>query len=381
MSNIIENGNYCVYIHTSPSGKKYVGQTKKKPKERWANGKGYLSKNKNGKYKQPAFANAILKYGWDNFEHEIIAINLTKEEADVLERALIKNLGTMDYKYGYNCAEGGSCGAISKETKRKLSEAHKGKILSEEHRRKMSESRRGEKNHNYGKPRSEETKRKIKASQKTKKVVQYNLQGELIKIWDCMSDASKELGIYNIDACCKSRQNHKTAGGYIWRYYGDELTEEHIKLCNEKKPREIDMSLFSGANHPNAKKIVQYDLEGNLIKIWNTAKEVEDELHIEDSNIGLSCKGKRKTVGGFIWKYYGDELTEEEIILRNKHQKESPVVQCSLSGELIGVFNSIKEASLRTSIYHNSISRCCLGYQKTAGGYVWKYYDDTEMTA
>lgn len=33
--------NYCVYKHTSPSGKVYVGITKLKPKYRWNNGKGY----------------------------------------------------------------------------------------------------------------------------------------------------------------------------------------------------------------------------------------------------------------------------------------------------------------------------------------------------
>ncbi len=36
------------------------------------------------------------------------------------------------------------------EQRMKMSEAHKGKTLSEETRRKMSEARKGEKNHNYG---------------------------------------------------------------------------------------------------------------------------------------------------------------------------------------------------------------------------------------
>lgn len=166
METITENKKYCVYIHTSPSGKRYIGQTGKKPERRWDNGNGYLSKNKNGKYNQPAFANAILKYGWDNFEHEIVATNLTKEEADTLEKALIKKMDTMNYKYGYNCAEGGSCGAISEETKKKLSEAHKGKTLSEEHKRKISTSQCGAKNHNYGKHRNEETKKKNQSGTK-----------------------------------------------------------------------------------------------------------------------------------------------------------------------------------------------------------------------
>ena len=300
MEKTIENKNYCVYIHISPSGKRYVGQTGKKPEYRWDNGKGYLSKNKNGKYNQPAFANAILKYGWDNFSHEIIASNLTKKEADNLERTLIKQLDTMNYKYGYNCAEGGSCGAISEETKKKLSEAHKGKVLSEEHRRKMSESIRGEKNHNYGKPRSEETKRKIKAAQKTRKVVQYTLRGELIKIWDCMSDASRELGICNIDICCAGR--HKTAGGFIWRYYGDELTKEYIIFCNKRKPR-IKIK----------NRIAQYSLSDELIYVFENLMEAELKTNINDSNILACCKGKRKSAGGYIWKYY--ENKEMKLVI------------------------------------------------------------------
>ena len=60
-------------------------------------GSGYLIK-KNDKYCQPAFASAILKYGWNNFEHEIVANNLTKEEADDFEKLLIKKLNTMKAK-------------------------------------------------------------------------------------------------------------------------------------------------------------------------------------------------------------------------------------------------------------------------------------------
>lgn len=47
--------NYCVYLHTSPTNKYYVGITKQNPLKRWANGRGYC-KNKH-------FYNAILKCG------------------------------------------------------------------------------------------------------------------------------------------------------------------------------------------------------------------------------------------------------------------------------------------------------------------------------
>lgn len=49
-------------------------------------------------------------------------------------------------------------------------------------------------------------------------VLQYDLQGNLIKEWDCMADAQRELGIWkeNISACCKGK--YKTAGGFKWSY-------------------------------------------------------------------------------------------------------------------------------------------------------------------
>lgn len=65
---------YTVYIHTcNENGKKYVGITSKQPEQRWKNGNGYQSQN--------FFWNAIKKYGWDNFNSEIILSELTETEA------------------------------------------------------------------------------------------------------------------------------------------------------------------------------------------------------------------------------------------------------------------------------------------------------------
>ena len=77
------NDNFCVYIHTSPSGKRYIGITGQKPERRWRkNGLGY----KDHTY----FWNAICRYSWDNFKHEIVASNLTKEEAEQMKAADLK---------------------------------------------------------------------------------------------------------------------------------------------------------------------------------------------------------------------------------------------------------------------------------------------------
>lgn len=90
------NKNYCVYEHIFPNGKKYIGISCDAEK-RWRNGKGYET--------QPKVARAIKKYGWDNIEHNIIVDNVTKGQAETLERYLIAELHTIDN--GYNVAIGG----------------------------------------------------------------------------------------------------------------------------------------------------------------------------------------------------------------------------------------------------------------------------------
>lgn len=90
---------YIVYCHTLPNGKVYIGITSKKPQERWQSGKGYIYNKR--------FYNAILKYGWNNIQHDILLKDLTKEEAAQKEIELIQFYQSNDSKYGYNILKGG----------------------------------------------------------------------------------------------------------------------------------------------------------------------------------------------------------------------------------------------------------------------------------
>lgn len=56
---------WSVYKHVDPYGKIYIGVTKD-VKHRWrGNGRGYIGGT--------AIWDAIQTYGWDNFQHEIVA--------------------------------------------------------------------------------------------------------------------------------------------------------------------------------------------------------------------------------------------------------------------------------------------------------------------
>lgn len=161
---------YTVYMHVSPNNKRYIGITSQKPEKRWANGKGYKT--------QSYFYNAIEKYGWDNFQHVIVAKNLDEETAKWLEIELIRGWDSTNKEKGYNVSLGGESWNFSEETKRKMSETRKGMRFSNEHKQKLSESKKGEKNpwYNkkdedtpfYGKKHTEETKRKMSEAHKGK---------------------------------------------------------------------------------------------------------------------------------------------------------------------------------------------------------------------
>ena len=53
----------------------------------------------------------------------------------------------------------------------------------------------------------------------------------------------------------------------------------------------------------SAKAVLQYDLQGNFIKEWKSQTEAANDLEISPSNLSKCCRGKVKTIKGFIWKY------------------------------------------------------------------------------
>lgn len=145
---------YCVYKHTNKINNKiYIGQTCQKPEYRWgSDGQNYKN--------NPYFYSAIIKYGWNNFTHEIIYNNLTAEEANQKEIELIKLYNSTDRNYGYNSESGGKNKVPNQETRNKQSDsARKRPIVKEETKQKLSKIGRNKK-------RSENTKNKLSKSAK-----------------------------------------------------------------------------------------------------------------------------------------------------------------------------------------------------------------------
>ena len=130
--------SFFVYKHTNKiNGKVYIGITSRKDvKIRWGtNGSGY----KNNEH----FYNAIKKYGWENFDHEILYSGVSKERALYLEGMFSEIYRSTDPLHGYNlvCGEDNTIFNISEETRNKLSATLSGgkrKPLSKSAKKRLS---------------------------------------------------------------------------------------------------------------------------------------------------------------------------------------------------------------------------------------------------
>lgn len=222
------NNNWTVYVHIVPkelsgykNDKYYVGVTGRKPEIRWNNGKNY---------RHLVFKNAIDKYGWNNIKHEIIAENLTKEEAYAFEKTLITLLDSTNRNHGYNISSGGEGGnrkelkAVKQYTTEAIyvntfsSSADAGRYFNCD----RASITRACKNHGISQGymwcyADEEITQPYKRKNQ-KAVIQKDLNGNFLNRFKTAQEASDEtgVGLSNIRTCIYGYD--KTAGGYIWCY-------------------------------------------------------------------------------------------------------------------------------------------------------------------
>lgn len=231
-----------VYKITSPSGKIYIGQSIN-IEDRWL----IYEKFPNSYKPQRKLYNSLKKYGYNNHIFE------TLEECP---ESYLDELETW-WKLFYNSVEDGlNCNywdgspmrgrKFTQEHKDKISQSNKGRIFNEEHKQKISITNKGISRPNSGgkgksKPHSQEHCIKISESLKGKP---------------------------------KSKES----------------IEKRSKLM---KGRRFQF-----------KPVLQYDLNDNFIKEWESQIDAFRGLNLTNyDGISACCKGKIKYSGGFKWKY------------------------------------------------------------------------------
>lgn len=209
---------YYVYCHRNPTTGEifYVGKG--------TGPRAYVTQSR-GKY----WKNYVNKYGIPIVE--ILYENLEEEESFALEKQLIQSLGRRDLGTGIlvNTTDGGEgCSGMvhSEETREKLRESrkgkpgnNKGKTWTQKNKRESNISRGKYKTRkDKGKIFNFEIKQKMKEGKrdKAKKVLQFDLENNLIKEWRSAADAIESTGLCGIYNCLTGIS--KQSGKFIWKY-------------------------------------------------------------------------------------------------------------------------------------------------------------------
>ena len=169
-------------------------------------------------------------------------------------------------------------------------------------------------------------KEKFKHSKEWKKVLskpilQFSPDGEFLGEYPSVKDAAEKTGVIKQNISSNLTGKYKTAGGFIWKYKEHSLLlQGHLKkpfeMPKHSEETKMKMSLSAkkgtdhhmkekiGINNPRSKKIIQKNLEGEIIKVWDSMSDIKRQLGFTPSNICRCCQGSVKRIGGFKWEYY-----------------------------------------------------------------------------
>lgn len=284
------------------NGKIYVGKTCKGLKGRIESHKAdFLYGLKNNHLTYPLY-NAFEKYGFENFDWEVIDVALTEEELNQKEIFWIKELGSLvQFNKGYNINKGGNGGDNftnnpRKEEIRQKHKSRKRKPMSKEsiarriQTRRVTISKRSaeethiigrrisdglkeyyktHKNHQFNKPVTEETKEKIKKS----------LKGRF--------SGSKNPN------------------------YGNKWSEDKKKSLSLKFQTNRD---FSGSKNPNCKKCKFYNIESGIIEYYDSLFDFCNKYNLKYDTVQQNCSCHKIIKKIFI--YIPDTIEDIEMFVQ-----------------------------------------------------------------
>ena len=311
-----------IYLITNLTNEKcYVGQTIVGIKRRF--NQHVITAQWDGISQSIVLYKAIRKYGKDNFtvgllEH--VECN-TKEELrnklNELEVYYISKNNTL-IPNGYNMTIGGD--ATDEVTKIPVFEVDKdGNVIKyfnscadadREYNMPSGKVWCGTKNKNHYSCghywyRADEFNFKIgdnigKQHNASKPVYQFDLDCNFLKLFDSITEASKETGVCVGGIRCVLKNYHgcRQSGGYLWSY--TDIPPEYDKNLN-----------YNSLSH--CKAIIQLTTTGEFVKEFGSTVEAGKAFNICSSSIYQCLVGKSKTCAGYKWVYAKDYYNKEVV--------------------------------------------------------------------
>ena len=370
----MEERNYTVYKHTSPSNKVYIGITNRKLEYRWKNGNGY----RNNKH----FTNAINKYGWDNIKHEILFEKLTEYEAKIMEQMYIALYDSSNPKNGYNKTLGGDGTKgykLTEKQRKKRSEKSKKMWQNPEHRELMSTKIKEKWNDEEYK---KSVAKKIKATKRTHESREKTRQ-QSKKMWE--NQEYRELMSTKIKEMWQNPEHRELIT----------LKLKEIWQTPEYKEKASIRAKEMWQNEEYREKFCKKVICLNTLEVFKSMKDADlwiGKGKLTKSHVRNCCEGKFLTTGNhpitgerLTWMYYDEYLkaSPEEIkhrllLITKAHSKK---VICLNNKK---IFDTLADAGQYAGLSNSTgIINNCKGKCKSAGKHPitgekleWMYYEE-----
>lgn len=373
--------NHYVYEITNlVNGKKYIGK------------RSYKSTIEEDKYMGSGIliSKAIKKYGKENFRKDILEICDSEELAFERERYWIKHYNAVESREFYNIKDGGE-GNTREDALRNLAKLTPEQI--KERSRKLSIANKGKNNSMYGV--------KGKDNPVSKAIVMMDLEGNIVKEFDCIREANdyfdKDRAFSFISSVCI---NGGTAYNYLWLF-----KEDYDDLINKNKfdewylnvkNRYIDKTIKANRTkvQNNSKKVYQLNKDTlEIIQEFDSIILASENTNIKTQSISRVCRHGCNTAGGYSWIYKEEyhSITKEELIKLYSHKYKKPSKECYSKNKVkvvclntLDVFDGIVDAIHYFNLCKGAkIAAVCKGTRESAGKHPgtneplkWMYYDD-----
>lgn len=204
-----------------------------------------------------------------------------------------------------------------------------------------------------------------KGAWNSKPINEFDLDGNYINTYESASYyynfINKSYKREGINRSCNLKTKYKERQ---FRYFGDEYPNKFIP---------------SKSNHKT--KVYQFDLDGNLIKEYETLKTASEETNTCRTTISGCIKGIYKTAGGFVWSK-NKNINIFEI--NPKYINKTNIYKCDKNKNILEKYNNSKEAEIKNNFKHNSYKMILkkLDTNKPYMGYYWyrvKTFEDNTV--
>jgi hypothetical protein len=191
-------------------------------------------------------------------------------------------------------------------------------------------------------------------------VYQYNEFGELVKRYDSIASAAREMGVNDNSIHAAINQKFsKSSCGYYW------FSSKNLANDFEfKRPRQRHVPILA------------YNLNGEFFNKFSTISEASLKLKIHAPNIIRSLSSNNKHYAGELFWFYENNVPDKILPFNNKKPRKHnlrAVSQFTKEGVFIQDYVSIRDASRTTKISEDSIGMCVRNRAKSGGGFIWKY--------